>query len=54
MRQSKHDIEKAVSQALYRHDEKLSDDLYIIKTEQIDQVCLEAAQQILKQEQEAK
>lgn len=52
MRQSRHDIEKAVSQALYRHDEKLSDDLYIIKTEQIDQLCLEVAQQILRQETE--
>lgn len=46
-------ISRAVSRALYQHDRAagLSEDLFIIRTEELDQLCLEAANDILQGEQ---
>ncbi|WEV41620.1 hypothetical protein OZX57_06420 [Bifidobacterium sp. ESL0682] len=53
IRQLKSDIEKTIGHEIQKHDLNLTDDLYIIKSDELDQLCREAAQQILKQEGES-
>ena len=41
-------IHKAIGHAIFKHDLNISDDLFIIRSQELDQLCREAAAEIME------
>ena len=46
MKQTNNEISQAISHAIFKHDLNITDDLFIIRSQELDQLCHEAADEI--------
>lgn len=41
-------VHKAIGHAIFKHDLNISDDLFIIRSSELDDICHEAAREIME------